>query len=51
MEVYVTVAGNLGSGEQKAAMNLLKDFRTNLSKQIGEIIVLPEAPPALAPAA
>jgi hypothetical protein len=51
MEVYVTVAGNLGSGEQKAAMNWLEDFRTNLSRKIGEIIVLPEAPPALAPAA
>ena len=49
LEVYVMVAGNFGSGKQKAATKMLKDFRTNLSKRIGEIIVIHEALPAAAP--
>jgi hypothetical protein len=49
LEVYVMVAGNFGSGKQKAATKMLSDFRTNLSKRIGEIIVIHEALPAAAP--
>ena len=49
IEVYVMVAGNFGSGKEKAATKLLSDFRTDLSKRIGEIIVLQEAPTAAAP--
>jgi len=51
MEVYVMVAGNFGSGKQKTATKLLSDFRTNLSKRIGEITVIQEALPPATPAA
>lgn len=51
MEVYVTVAGNMGSGDEKAAMNLIEDFRTKLSKKIGEVSILPENPAAVTPPA
>jgi len=51
MEVYVMVAGNFGAGKEKVATKMLSDFRTNLSKRIGEIIVTPEARPAEAPSA
>jgi hypothetical protein len=50
LEVYVMVAGNFGSGKQKAATKMLKDFRTNLSKRIGEITVIQEALAAATPA-
>ena len=51
MDVYVMVDGDLGTGTQEAAMKLLSDFRTRLSKRIGEVRVLPEAPSASPPAA
>jgi hypothetical protein len=51
MEVYVMVAGNFWSGTEKAATKMLSDFRTNLSKRVGEIILLHEARPADTPAA
>jgi hypothetical protein len=51
MEVYVMVAGNFWSGTQKAATKMLSDFRTNLSKRVGEIILIPEVRPADTPAA
>jgi hypothetical protein len=51
MEVYVMVAGNFGSGRQKAATKLLSDFRTNLSKRIGEAIVIHVTRPADTPVA
>jgi hypothetical protein len=51
MEVYVMVAGNFGAGKEKVATKMLSDFRTNLSKRIGEIIVTQGAHPAGTPAA
>ncbi len=40
IEVYAMVEGNLGSGKQKAAMDLLSDFRKKLSEKVGEIVVI-----------
>jgi hypothetical protein len=51
MEVYVMVAGNFGSGTQKAATKLLSDFKTKLSKRVGQIIVIHETQPADTPGA
>ena len=44
LEVSVFTAGKFGSGTKKAAMKLLKDFRTNLSRRTGEITVIQEMP-------
>jgi len=51
MEVYVMVAGNFGSGTQKTATKMLSDFRTELSKRVGEVILLQEVHPAGTPGA
>ncbi len=40
IEVYAMVEGNLGSGKQKAATDLLSDFRKKLSDKVGEIAVI-----------